>query len=504
VVAVTTWSRRGLLAAGALGTLAACSSDGSAPGRPASTAPPTASPSPTTPTSTSGKIPWAQLRRSVTGSLARPGDPAYDRVRLLPNPRYDGERPLAVLSVGSEQDVATGLAFARDHGLPVALRSGGHGYPGWSGGGSPRALVLDCRALDAVRIDGTTATIGAGADLAHVYAEIGSRGRAIAAGSCPTVGITGLALGGGVGVLTRAMGLTCDAVTGLRMVTADGTLRSVSAEEEPDLFWASRGGGGGHLGVVTSLDLATEAAPTLTTVYLAWPFAAAAEVVAAWQQWAPAADERLWSTLKALGGEDHPGEPTLLLSGTWTGPGGSLDAQLAGLLDHVPAPSVRSVHTRGYLDAMQAFAGSGAREAFAATSHVMYEELDDAGITDLLDRVSAAQESGLKEAGVSLDALGGRAGEPAPGDTAFPHRSALATVQYTATFPPGSARGADDYVHVFREAMLPHWGNHAYVNYADPTIEDYRTAYFGDNAGRLAEVRAAYDPEGFFTQPQDF
>lgn len=489
-----------MLGAGALGALAACSSGGD---QPAPTPTPTRTPTPTAGTP-SGTVPWAQLQRNVQGSLARPGDPAYGQVRLLANPRYDGEHPLAVLSVASEQDVATGLTFARDHGVPVALRSGGHSYPGWSGGGSPRALVIDCRPLDRVDLDGSTATIGAGAALAHVYEEVGSRGRAIAGGSCPTVGIAGLTLGGGVGVLTRAMGLTCDAVTSMRVVTADGELRTASAGEEPELFWALRGGGGGHLGMVTSFDFATEAAPTLNTVYLAWPFSAARQVIEAWQGWAPSADERLWSTLKALGGEDHPGEPTLLLSGTWTGTTSALDGQLAGLLDHVPAPTTRVDHTRGYLEAMQAYAGSGEREAFAATSHVMYDPLDGAGIADLLDRVEAAQDSGLKEAGISMDALGGRVRDLSPDESAFVHRDALATVQYTATFPPGDAAGADAYVHGFRDAMLPHWGNHAYVNYADATITDYRSAYFGANADRLARTRATYDPDGFFTQPQDF
>ena len=120
----------------------------------------------------------------------------------------------------------------------------------------------------------------------------------------------------------------------------------------------------------------------------------------------------------------------------------------------------------------------------------------------LLDRLQAAQDSGLEEAGISVDALGGRAAEPAPDATAFVHREALATVQYTATFPPGDARAADAFVHDTRTAMLPHWGEHAYVNYADASIEDYAGAYYGANAARLADVAASYDPDGFFTQPQ--
>jgi FAD/FMN-containing dehydrogenase len=300
------------------------------------------------------------------------------------------------------------------------------------------------------------------------------------------------------------MGVTCDSVRSMQVVTADGSLRTASADEEPDLFWALRGGGGGHLGVVTSFEFETSDAPTINTIYLQWPFAAARQVVEAWQEWAPTADSRMWSTLKALGGAQHPGAPTLLLSGTWTGPRSAFDGQLAGLLDHVPTPTTRSTHTRGYLDAMQTFAGSPTREAFAATSHVMYDPLDSAGIGDLLDHVQAAQSSGLKEAGISIDALGGKVRELESTDTAFVHRDALATVQYTATFPPGSASDADTYVRGFRAAMLPHWGDHAYVNYSDATIEDYRTAYFGDNADRLAQARTTYDPDGFFTQPQDF
>ena len=448
-----------------------------------------------------------------------PSDPTYDQVRLLENPRYDGQRPLAVLSVQSAQDVAAGLAFAQDHAVPVAVRSGGHSYPGWSGGGAPPALVIDCRPMNGVTTTGSTATVGAGAALAPVYAALSDQGRAIAAGSCATVGIAGLTLGGGVGVLTRAMGLTCDAVTSMQVVTADGTVRTASAQEEPDLFWALRGGGGGHLGVVTSFDFETSTPPTLQTVYLQWPISAAAQVIEAWQSWAPDADPELWSTLKALGGQQHASGPILLLSGTWTGAAGAFDRQLAGLLDHVPTPSTNTRASRSYRDAMLSYAGCASipvdqchtgpngsltRQSFGATSHVAYQPLTSAGVDDLLSQVQAAQSSGLLEAGISIDALGGKVRDVDPGDTAFVHRAALATVQYTATFPPGTPKAADAYVRGFRAAMLPHWDNHAYVNYADASITGYQAAYFGDNASRLAKARSTYDPDGFFTQPQDF
>ncbi|MBO0845175.1 MAG: FAD-binding oxidoreductase [Nocardioides sp.] len=451
----------------------------------------------------------------MSGTLARPGSPSYNTVRLTQNPRYDGARPLAVLSVATAQDVATAFAFAQNHGVRVAIRSGGHSYPGWSAGDG--ALVVDVRPLGAISLAGTTATIGSGASLVQVYDALGTRGRGIAGGSCPTVGIAGLTQGGGVGVLTRAHGLTCDAVTAMRVVLADGRVVNTSADHEPDLFWALRGGGGGHLGVVTSLTMQTFAAPTITRAYLAWPFSAARHVVPHWLATVPQADRRLWSTLKLLGGQSHPSGPALFAVVTWTGPASALDHALQPFLSQVPTPSTDSRHTDGYLNTMLAYAGcstipvskchtgpggSLTREALAATSHII--NAPQVAMTRLLDHVDAAQTSGLKEAGISIDALGGAVDDLGPSDSAFGHRGALTTVQYTATYDSGPASAATSYVRAFRTAMTPTWGTGAYVNYADSSLRHYMSAYFGSNSSRLAAARTTYDPNGFFTQPQDY
>jgi FAD/FMN-containing dehydrogenase len=484
--------------------------------------PPPATPAPSVQPSGSGGAPkppttagWKQLATHVHGTLARPGSATYDTVRLTENPRYDGARPLAVLSVADAADVATAFSFAQDHGVRVAIRSGGHSYPGWSAGDG--ALAVDVRPLDDVSLDGTSATIGAGASLVQVYDGLGTRGRGIPGGSCPTVGVAGLTQGGGVGVLTRAYGLTCDAVTAMQVVLADGRVVTASADEEPELFWALRGGGGGHLGVVTSFRFRTFAAPTITRAYVAWPLSAAGQVVPHWLRSVPSADPRLWATLKLLGGRSHPSGPALFMSATWTGPASGMDAALRPLLSEVPTPSTDSRSTDSYLDTMLTYAGCSSipvdrchtgpggsldREAFAATSHIVDEAHVD--MTTLLDRVDAAQSSGLKEAGISIDALGGKVADVGAGDTAFGHRDALTTVQYTATYTSGPATAATAYVRGFRSAMTPSWGTGAYVNYADSSIADYQRAYFGSNAGRLAQARSTYDPDGFFTQPQDF
>ena len=458
---------------------------------------------------------WKRLARHIDGTLARPGSATYHSVRLTQNPRYDGARPLAVLSVANAQDVATGLAFARDHGVPLAIRSGGHSYPGWSAGDG--ALVIDVRPLDRVTLSGTTATVGAGASLVQVYDVLGTRGRGIAGGSCPTVGIAGLTQGGGVGVLTRAHGLTCDSVTGMDVVLGNGTMHRAAADHNGDLFWALRGGGGGHLGVVTSFTFSTFPAPTVTRAYVAWPFSAAGEVVPRWLETIPRADPRLWATLKLLGGRTHPSGPVLFMSATWTGPASAMDAALRPLLSKVPTPTTDSRSTAGYLDTMLTYAGCSSipvsrchtgpggsldREAFAATSHIITAAHVD--VSALLDRVHAAQDTGLKEAGISIDALGGAVDDTDPTATAFGHRGALSTVQYTATYDSGPATAATSYVRGFRRAMTPSWGTGAYVNYADASLTDYQHAYFGANAAELARIRASYDPDHRFTQPQDF
>ena len=485
---------------------------------------PTHSPSPTP----IGPPDWDALAAKLNGTLLRAGQAGYQTARLVENPRYDDARPLAVLTAASAADVAAGVAFAANYGIPLALRSGGHSYTGYSSGGAagtgmPPSLVIDTRGMRAVALNSDgSASIQAGASLAQVYSAIGSRGRSIAAGSCATVGVTGLVLGGGVGVMVREYGLSCDALTEIELVTADGQLRTVNPQSDPELFWACQGGGGGHLGVVTKLTLATRPAPPVTMWSLRWPFAAAASVITAWQDWAPNADRRLWSTLKLLNGANHTDGPGLYLSGTWLGPESSLAGRLSELIQAVgSAPTRRGAAQHEYLDAMMRYAGCGGiplarcttdaggvlkRESSAATSHVPTERLDSADIATLLAKVEAASAvPGIREGGISMDALGGAVGDLGPGDTAFPHRGAIMTVQYTATFPDGTDPAPlDAYVRGFREAMVPSWAEAAYINYADAGIRNPAMAYFGDNAARLAQVKRAYDPDNLFAQPQGY
>ena len=516
-------SRRHVLVLAAVGLVAT----GCAPVVPAHTASPRPTSKPTSSPIPAGPPNWKALAGGIAGTLARPGDATYNQVKLTENPRWDGARPVAVLSAANAADVASGLAFARKYDVPLALRSGGHSYPGYSAGGAPGtgvqpSMVVDTRRLNSITFGaGNSVTIGAGASLASVYSALGARGVAIAGGSCATVGITGLTLGGGVGVLVRNYGLTIDSLTGVEIVTADGRTRTASASENPDLFWACRGGGGGHLGIVTALTFQTHAAPTVTMFSLSWGFATAARVVAAWQEWAPTADRRLWSTLKLLNGPKYTNGPGLFMSGTWLGSPSQLAAQLAPFLASAGAPTSNLSGTHTYADAMARYAGCATipvaqcntgpggklqRESFGASTHMAYAKAGAAGIQQMIEHVTQAKTlPSVIEAGISMDALGGAVADVAPDATAFPHRKALMSVQYTATFANGANPAPlDSYVRGFRNAMVPSWGQGAYVNYADASLADPASSYFAGNANRLASVRQAYDPAGVFTQPQSY
>lgn len=476
---------------------------------------PTPMPTVASPTATTAtrSTTWAQLAARVRGDVVRPDDAGYRRARHLFNPRFDDARPQGIVYCESADDVRRTVAFARDTELPLAVRSGGHSYGGWSTG---RGVVLDVSRFSRIRVDATTAHVGAGARLIDVYDVVGRRGLGLVAGSCATVGISGLTLGGGIGVLTRAWGLTCDSLVALDVVTADGELLVADAHHEPDLFWASRGGGGGNFGVVTALRFRLRRAPRVTTWYYRWRWSSAGDVVDGWQTWADSSPRRMWSSCKLL---TSPGESSASaqVSGTWLGSTAELAKHLRSLVAAVGhAPVERSRTTRSYLATMFAEAGCSGRSAarcttprtsYAGTSHVLHTPMTGAGAATAVAWVQRRQaQQQPRQAGVSFAALGGAVADVAADATAFPHRDALAVAQYNVGWPygqsPQAVAGDLAWLSGFRDAMTPVVGNSAYVNYPDPTLGDWHSAYYGANYPRLQAVKRRYDPDALFSFPQ--
>jgi FAD/FMN-containing dehydrogenase len=468
---------------------------------------------------------WTALARDLTGPLVRPGESSYATAKLLFDPRFDGQKPAGIAYVKSAHDVSTCLAFVRKFGLPFAARSGGHSYAGWSGSSG---LIIDVSDLKTVAVSGATATVGAGTRLIDFYNGLAAKGRAVPGGSCPTVGIAGLTLGGGVGVTARAYGLTCDNLESLQIVTANGAVLTASPHQYGDLFWACQGGGGGNFGVVTSFTFLTRPAPKPVLFSLSWPWSRAAQVVAAWQSWAPHAPDALWSNLHlaaAPGGH----VPTVSVGGCYLGSvtdAANLLHQLYGKVGSNPSSSFLS-NPQSFLSAMLAEAGcstlgyqachlpwyaSGgklSRQPQFAKSDYFTTPLSNSGIGTLLAGIVALQKvkggaGGV--GGIAFDALGGAVNRVKPGATAFVHRNALFGAQYTTDWTNGAGSTGINNQHTwlrkYWSSMRRYASGQAYQNYIDPDLTNWEQAYYGGNFARLAAIKKKYDPTRLFTFPQ--
>ncbi|MEU6577751.1 FAD-dependent oxidoreductase [Streptomyces sp. NPDC046805] len=463
---------------------------------------------------------WSALARDLDGTLVRPGDAAWKTARLLYNTRFDGLKPAAVAYVSHADDIRTTLAYAHAHGIRVAIRNGGHSYAGWSSGDG--RLIVDVSKLNRIRVRGGQAVVGAGAKLIDVYRALAAKGATIPAGSCPTVGISGLVLGGGHGVVSRAYGLTCDSLTQATLVTADGTSLTANATTHQDLFWALRGAGNGNFGVVTELHFRTHPAPQAVTAYLTWPWAKAAAVVKAWQEWGPAQPDEIWSSLHLANAAG--GTPTVSVSAFSLGTYGELQNAVDHLAHMIGANAASvSLHRRGYEEAMEIYAGCSSfstsaqchlpgatpgrstrgalgRETYTARSDFFDHSLSAAGIQTLLRQISSVQGGA---GSIALTALGGAINRVSPTATAFVHRRSRMLAQYLASWRAGmSGSAAQSWLTRSHTAMKPYASGAAYQNYTDPTLTDWRSAYFGEAATRLKQVKTQYDPERFFTYPQ--
>ncbi|MFC9115127.1 MULTISPECIES: FAD-binding oxidoreductase [Streptomyces] len=508
--------------AAALTTAAAASActpskPGPAPATP--THAPSRSPSPSRTPRPATPADWTALAGHLDGRLVRPGDGDWETARRLYNTRFDPLRPTAVAYVRHADDIRTALSHAREHAVPLAVRSGGHSYAGWSSGDG--RLIVDVSGLDAVRLDGDTAVVGAGARLIDVYRTLAARGRTVPGGSCPTVGISGLTLGGGHGVTSRAYGLTCDSLTEVTLVTADGSRLTASDSENRDLFWALRGAGNAQFGVVTEFRFRTHPAPRSVTGHLTWPWERAAAVVAAWQEWGPDQPDEIWSALHLDNTGGGPGVSVTVFSlGTY----GELQNAVDRLADRVGASaSGVSLRRRSYQESMELYAGCSSfadddqcglpgatpgrspegalgRETYAARSDFFDRPLDEAGVDTLLARIREARGG---SASIALTALGGAVNRVAPTATAFVHRDSRVLAQYLASWgpdAPGTAIRA--WLTDTHRAMRPHASGAAYQNYTDPDLTDWRRAYYGDAAPRLTRLKRRLDPDRVFTYPQ--
>jgi FAD/FMN-containing dehydrogenase len=430
---------------------------------------------------------WQRLERMVAGRVLRPGQPGFRSASVPFNKRFARTTPGGVVSVTSVADVSRAIEWAHEVGVDVVARSGGHSYGGYS---VCTGLVIDLSALNTVSANGSTGLVTAagGARTGEVYAAIQPHEMAFPLGNGASVGVGGLTLGGGSAAVSRKFGLTADTLVRTEIVTADGRLRSCDAQENTDLYWACRGGGGGNFGINVSFTFQARPVADVSTCLLLWDRDDAPKVLSVLQEIARQAPEEFSVRLGvATGG-----------SGPTSGSGAVVSA--VGL--HLgPASELREI-----LEPVLAVARP-VREDVADRTNFATEPLPDEAIATMLSWIERWPGSDNPDGGgFAMFAWGGAINRVAPTATAFAHRDAQYLVAVDTSWAehdgPAVVGANLRWLAGLREALAPYVSGAAYQNFIDPDLADWRTAYYGVNYPRLVEIKQQVDPNGFFAFEQ--
>ena len=434
----------------------------------------------------------ADFGRSLDGEVFSRDSSGYEAIRRPVNPAYGEVRPRVVVLCRSVSDVVGAIAYATATGDRIAVRGGGHCFAGRS---STDGIVLDMAGLDGISVaDDGVATIAAGARLGEVYAALHAYGRTLPAGCGPTVGITGLTLGGGIGLLGRKHGLTCDRLVGAQVVLADGSVVECDHDHEPDLFWALRGAGGGQIGVVTSLRFDTVPEPMTTRIEAHWSDIALEALVSAWQAWAPDAPDELTVNLSLVSEPGGPVQATLV--GASVLEEGSTRELLREFLDRTGvAPTIELRAGLSYQRLKTTFADPrGVPErALRIRSEFFSHSIAHRTLVSLLSQLGEPRTMSRRE--LTFTAMGGAYNRVAEDATAFAHRSERFLLEHIA-------EAGDPWVDGSWATAHPDGSGRVYPNFPDPALDDWALAYHAGNQPRLAAVKEAYDPHRFFDFPQ--
>jgi FAD/FMN-containing dehydrogenase len=421
-------------------------------------------------------------------------EPAYNRRTML--------RPQLRALCKTPHSVAVMVDWARTNMVPFALRSGGHGYEGFS---QSTSVVIDTRLMNKVAIDvaAGSVTVGAGAALGDIYKKIGAKGFAIPAGSCPTVGVSGHVLGGGFGLLARPLGLACDSLQSVELVDPQARIVEVDAQQQPDLFWACRGGGGGSFGAATSFRFKLHPVGQVVVFGVTWTLSAAraAKVMKAWQGWAPGAPNAITSIFKI--GKRADGSFNVHVAGQSVGSSSQVRQELEVLLNTEQPDAVPKIKSKSFLAAVDYFSGGWNYESTFSKckSDYVLSPLSDDGIATLIDGLRRLPANAIVPI---CDSYGGALADIAPDATAFARRAGtLYCIQYYSSW----AAAADTPTHLARmkglyASMRPYVSGAAYVNYCDLELADWPDAYWGANLARLKQVKSALDPGNVFRHAQ--
>jgi FAD/FMN-containing dehydrogenase len=444
----------------------------------------------------------AQLR----GAVLLGNDAEYDKARSIWNAMID-RRPGMILRCAGAADVVHAVRFARDNGLLLAVRGGGHNIAGnavCDGG-----VVIDLSQMKSVRVDRMVSRgwVEPGATLADVDKETQAFGLLLPTGINSTTGIAGLTLGGGFGWTARKFGLTIDNLLSVDVVTADAELVRASLTENPDLFWALRGGGG-NFGVVTAFEFQLHAAgPQVLAGLVVHSFAEAATVLREYRAALESAPDELtcWAVMRQapplpfLPAEWH-GKEILALAMCYCGDikeGEVAAARLRGIGQPI-ADVVGPTDFTSWQQAFDPLLTPGARNYWKSHDFI---ELADTAVDVLVEAVGKLPGP---ECEVFVGHVGGAAGRIAVDATAFPQRNSHFVMNVHARWREASMdQSCIDWARSLYEAAKPYAAGTAYINFMPQDESERVEMAYGGNYGRLAEVKQRYDPMNLFRMNQN-
>jgi FAD/FMN-containing dehydrogenase len=437
-----------------------------------------------------------RFQANFRGDTIQPGDPRYDEARKVFNGMI-GKRPALIVRCAAVADAIAAVHLALETSVPVAVRGGGHGVTGNALCDS--GLVIDLSAMKGVRVDpgSRSARAEGGATWGDFDRETQAFGLATTGGIVPTTGIAGLTLGGGIGYLNRKYGLACDNLLSAEVVTADGRFLRASTEENADLFWALRGGGG-NFGVVTSFEYQIHPVGPVLAGQVIYPLDQAKTVLRFYRDWSAEAPNEVRADATLLSGPEGPvldiilcycgaieeGEKALR-------PMRSCGSPLMDSVAPVPYATVQNLLTGIFQPGRLHYWKAGFVQKFS-----------DEAVEAVVD-FFAANVPGFFAA-IAIEHLGGAISRLGPQDTAFGHRDAQHSLLVLRMWQ--DPRDSDKNIDWARRCYVtvePFLKTGAYVNYLGDEGEPRVRNAYGVNYQRLREIKKKYDPTNFFRLNQN-
>jgi FAD/FMN-containing dehydrogenase len=440
------------------------------------------------------------LRTRCRGQVVTADDGEYDDARAVYNAMID-RRPRVVIRAESTDDVKAGVDFARENGLDLALRGGSHSVPGF--GTCDDGVVIDFVRMKRVQVDAEakTARADAGCTWSDFNAATHEFGLATTGGIIGTTGIAGLTLGGGIGYLTRGFGLSCDNLLSADVVTADGQLVTASEEENEDLYWALRGGGG-NFGAVTSFEYRLHPVREIYGGPLIFELESAGDLLRFYREFIKDAPEELGGfpaynqapPLPFIPEERH-GEPFILFVTCWSGPIEKGEEAIKPIRDVAPvmAEHVGPMPYPALNTAFDALVPPGMQHYWKAN---FVTELTDAAIDAHLEH---GPKVPVVNSTMHIYPINGACHRVGADETAFAYRDANFATVIAGMWPDPSQNEANiKWVRDYYDATAPHSEEGGYVNFMAGDDQERIKANYKGNYDRLVEVKRKYDPGNLF------